>query len=164
LPSPSRYLCHAQSNPGLFCRSSRRIPRRPFCQLYAVKRKHPYSEMQHILSNAESGQLVQEVNHARFLNPFTDFLMKMNCVTSNAKMKLFASIGIIYFSLFPPAGSAQVNVPGYYRGDGGYVKPHQRSAPDGIKSNNYGYPGNYNPNTGRTTPGKAKSSCGVFCP
>ena len=31
-----------------------------------------------------------------------------------------------------------VSVRGYYRKDGTYVRPHIRSAPDGIKSNNYG--------------------------
>jgi hypothetical protein len=40
------------------------------------------------------------------------------------------------------------SVEGYYRRDGTYVQPHQRTNPD----NNYGFPGNVNPNTGRTTP------------
>lgn len=31
-------------------------------------------------------------------------------------------------------------VNGYYRKDGTYVRPHYRSNPDGIKSNNYGSP------------------------
>ncbi len=48
----------------------------------------------------------------------------------------------ILFSMFLSiiAGSAftQVHVDGYYRKDGTYVRPHVRSAPDGIKSNNYG--------------------------
>jgi hypothetical protein len=34
-----------------------------------------------------------------------------------------------------------------------YTQPYQRTNPDGIKSNNYDYPGNYNPNTGQITPG-----------
>lgn len=41
---------------------------------------------------------------------------------------------------------AQVSVGGYYRANGTYVQPHQRTAPDGIRSNNYSYPGNNNPN------------------
>jgi hypothetical protein len=45
------------------------------------------------------------------------------------------------------------SVRGYTRRDGTYVQPHQRTAPDGNPYNNYGYPGNYNPNTGRVTPG-----------
>jgi hypothetical protein len=44
-------------------------------------------------------------------------------------------------------------VGGYWRRDGTYVQPHMRTNPDGNPYNNYGFPGNYNPNTGRTTPG-----------
>lgn len=44
---------------------------------------------------------------------------------------------------FSPLISAQafardVHVNGYSRKDGTYVRPHIRSAPDGIRSNNYG--------------------------
>jgi hypothetical protein len=45
------------------------------------------------------------------------------------------------------------SVRGYYRKDGTYVQPHQRTNPDGDRSNNYSSPGNYNPNTGKITPG-----------
>lgn len=48
---------------------------------------------------------------------------------------------------------AQVHVRGYYRKDGTYVQPHYRSSPDGNPYNNYSYPGNYNPYTGRIAPG-----------
>jgi len=44
-------------------------------------------------------------------------------------------------------------VGGYTRRDGTYVQPHYRSNPDGNPYNNYNFPGNYNPNTGTTTPG-----------
>jgi hypothetical protein len=47
----------------------------------------------------------------------------------------------------------KVDVKGYYRKDGTYVQPHSRSAPDGNPYNNYGFPGNYNPNTGKITGG-----------
>lgn len=40
-------------------------------------------------------------------------------------------------------------VRGYTRRDGTYVAPHRRSARDGIRSNNWTYPGNINPYTGR---------------
>jgi hypothetical protein len=53
---------------------------------------------------------------------------------------------------YSPAWSysnSDVDVRGYYRKDGTYVKPYSRTKPDGIKSNNYSYPGNYNPNTGK---------------
>lgn len=39
---------------------------------------------------------------------------------------------------FSIASAQDVAVKGYYRKDGTYVRPHYRSAPDGIKSNNYG--------------------------
>ena len=55
---------------------------------------------------------------------------------------------------------AQVQVDGYYRSNGTYVQPHQRTAPDRTRSNNYSYPGNYNPNTGRTTGGGSGGSGG----
>jgi hypothetical protein len=45
------------------------------------------------------------------------------------------------------------SVRGYYRHDGTYVRPHQRTAPDHNPFNNYGFPGNVNPNTGQVTPG-----------
>ena len=56
------------------------------------------------------------------------------------------------YSDYSPAwnySSSDVDVRGYYRKDGTYVKPYSRTKPDGIKSNNYSYPGNYNPNTGK---------------
>jgi len=48
---------------------------------------------------------------------------------------------------------AQVGVGGYFRKDGTYVAPHQRSLPNSTIKDNYSYPGNFNPNTGRITPG-----------
>lgn len=51
----------------------------------------------------------------------------------------------------PVGGDVYVN--GYYRKDGTYVQPHYRSAPDGNPYNNYSYPGNLNPYTGRVAPG-----------
>lgn len=48
---------------------------------------------------------------------------------------------------------AQVKVKGYYRKDGTYVRPHYRSSPDGNPYNNWSYPGNTNPYTGKTATG-----------
>lgn len=48
---------------------------------------------------------------------------------------------------------AQVKVKGYYRKDGTYVQPHYRSSPDGNPYNNWSYPGNTNPYTGKTATG-----------
>jgi len=49
--------------------------------------------------------------------------------------------------------SAQVKVKGYYKKDGTYVQPHYRSNPDGNPYNNWSYPGNTNPYTGKTATG-----------
>jgi len=49
--------------------------------------------------------------------------------------------------------SAQVKVNGYYKKDGTYVQPHYRSNPDGNPYNNWSFPGNTNPYTGKTATG-----------
>jgi len=46
-----------------------------------------------------------------------------------------------------------VYVPGYYRKDGTYVRPHYRSRPDSNPYNNFSFPGNVNPYTGKVAPG-----------
>lgn len=56
---------------------------------------------------------------------------------------------------------AVVHVNGYYRKNGTYVAPHYRSDPDGIKSNNWSYPGNTNPYTGVTAGGTASGGGSV---
>ena len=48
---------------------------------------------------------------------------------------------------------AAVRVKGYYRKDGTYVRPHYRSNPDGNPYNNYSFPGNVNPYTGKVATG-----------
>jgi hypothetical protein len=48
---------------------------------------------------------------------------------------------------------AQSRVHGYFCRDGTYGQPHSRTVPDGNPYNNYSFPGNYNPNTGRMTGG-----------
>lgn len=51
----------------------------------------------------------------------------------------FAILAIIFLASFSGIAQAgDVHVNGYYRKDGTYVRSHIRSAPDGIKSNNYG--------------------------
>ena len=52
---------------------------------------------------------------------------------------------------------AQVSVNGYYRSNGTYVQPHQRTAPDGIRENNYSYGSNYNPNSSGSSRGGSRS-------
>ncbi len=48
---------------------------------------------------------------------------------------------------------SQVRVSGYYRKNGTYVQPHYRSNPDGNPYNNWSYPGNVNPYTGKVATG-----------
>lgn len=71
---------------------------------------------------------------------------------------------IVYFfftfffvMLFPVIGNAQVRVKGYYRKDGTYVRPHVRSNPDGNPYNNWSYPGNVNPYTGKVATGNPET-------
>lgn len=42
-----------------------------------------------------------------------------------------------------------VHVSGYYRSNGTYVAPHERTAPDGTKGDNWSTRGNVNPYTGK---------------
>jgi hypothetical protein len=75
------------------------------------------------------------------------------------KLKLIVLAGVLmivsgfFFTDFAEAG----RVRGYYRNDGTYVHPYQRTNPDSNPYNNYSFPGNYNPNTGGITPGNPNS-------
>lgn len=53
---------------------------------------------------------------------------------------------LLLFFLLPTTLYSQVKVNGYYRKDGTYVRPHERTAPNSTITDNYSYPGNYNPN------------------
>lgn len=74
-------------------------------------------------------------------------------------------VAFLLLSLFliPTIIYAKVSVKGYYRKDGTYVAPYTRSNPDGNPYNNYGYPGNYNPNTGSITTGDPNSYMNSYC-
>lgn len=63
------------------------------------------------------------------------------------KMCLIAA-ATVAATLCGGVASAQVHVGGYYKNNGTYVQPYVRTAPDSNPRNNYGYPGNYNPNSG----------------
>lgn len=61
---------------------------------------------------------------------------------------------LMFLACFMAASRAEAEwVKGYFRSNGTYVQPYQRSNPDGNPYNNYSYPGNYNPNTGQITTG-----------
>ncbi len=66
---------------------------------------------------------------------------------------------LLLFLLLPTFALAQgqVRVRGYVRKDGTYVAPHYRTAPDGNPYNNYSFPGNFNPNTGKFSTGDPAS-------
>jgi hypothetical protein len=55
--------------------------------------------------------------------------------------------------MLPALARADVYVRPHERRDGTEVQGHYRSAPDRNPSNNYSYPGNTNPYTGRVAPG-----------
>lgn len=55
-------------------------------------------------------------------------------------------IYLIFFFTLSICLFSQVNVRGYYRKDGTYVRPHVRTYPNNTVTDNYSYPGNYNPN------------------
>ncbi len=57
-------------------------------------------------------------------------------------------IFIIAFLFTTAFTFAQVSVKGYYRSNGTYVQPHQRTAPNITRNDNYSTLGNTNPYTG----------------
>jgi hypothetical protein len=78
------------------------------------------------------------------------------------KRKLIIPLILVLLSLFisdsiTEARGGSVSVKGYTRKDGTYVAPHMRSAPDGNPYNNWSYPGNTNPYTGKVAPGNPET-------
>lgn len=68
------------------------------------------------------------------------------------KAIVFISILAFLFSSASVFAGDRVTVRGYWKKDGTYVQPHYRASPDSSRTNNYSYPGNYNPNTSTFTP------------
>ena len=72
----------------------------------------------------------------------------------NFKKYLIFGSAVVFLGLGLVIHQAEaVHVNGYLRSNGTYVQGYERTAPDGNPYNNYGYPGNYNPNTGAITGG-----------
>ena len=67
-------------------------------------------------------------------------------------MKKLAFLILFFFVAVPLAYAGQTWVNGYYRSNGTYVQGHWRTTPDQSRTNNFSYPGNFNPNTGKFTP------------
>lgn len=57
------------------------------------------------------------------------------------------SLLLLVLTVFCSAVSTATPVKGYYRKDGTYVAPHQRSSPNATKADNYSTKGNVNPYT-----------------
>lgn len=68
---------------------------------------------------------------------------------------LFLIISV--FTFLPNITLADVWVNGYTKSNGTYVQGHYRSSPDGNPYNNYSYPGNTNPYTGKTATGNTST-------
>jgi hypothetical protein len=65
----------------------------------------------------------------------------------------FISLAVLFSFISSSVVNAAVHVNGYYRKNGTYVQPYWRSDPDGNPYNNWSYPGNTNPYTGKTATG-----------
>ena len=65
---------------------------------------------------------------------------------------------LVFILVMVPCLASAASVRGHMRdtdGDGvkdTYVQPHQRTSPNSSRTDNYGYPGNVNPNSGQITP------------
>ncbi len=80
------------------------------------------------------------------------FLQEMNGQHFNF-VKYMKTVILIFAILFSVIAEGQVHVKGYYRSNGTYVAPHTRSSPNSSPYDNYSYPGNTNPYTGKTATG-----------
>jgi hypothetical protein len=63
------------------------------------------------------------------------------------QMKYLAAL-LLATSLVSTAGAGSVQVDGYFKSNGTYVRPHYRSSPDSSVWNNWSTEGNVNPYTG----------------
>lgn len=63
------------------------------------------------------------------------------------RMKLAVAAAVMVVSM--GVANADTSVDGYYRKDGTYVPPYQRTEPNRTKDDNYSTTGNTNPYTGK---------------
>jgi len=75
----------------------------------------------------------------------------------NKQIIISAILILIIFSLFLSLAFADVHVSGYYRKNGTYVQGYWRSSPDSDPTNNFSYPGNVNPYTGKVATGNPET-------
>lgn len=72
----------------------------------------------------------------------------------DTKRSIILAVALVVLISFLTVNLAEAGrVRGYYKQNGTYVQPHYRTNPDGDPYNNCSLPGNYNPNTGKITPG-----------
>jgi hypothetical protein len=69
------------------------------------------------------------------------------------------ALGLVVGTMATPSAVSACSqyVSGYYRSDGRYVSGYYRTCANSTVTDNYSYPGNYNPYTGRTTSGSSFS-------
>ena len=88
-------------------------------------------------------------------------MRKLITVLASASMLVMALIIFPESSVKPDVAEAacygSTYVSGYVKSNGTYVRGHYRTCPDSSPYNNYSFPGNYNPNSGRITGGSRNS-------
>ena len=88
-------------------------------------------------------------------------MRKLITVMVSVSMLVMALVIFPESSVKPDVASAacygSTYVSGYVKSNGTYVSGHYRTCPDSSRYNNYSFPGNYNPNTGRITGGSRSS-------
>ena len=88
-------------------------------------------------------------------------MRRLITVMASVSMLVIALVIFPENSVKPDVASAacygSTYVSGYIKSNGSYVSGHYRTCPDSSPYNNYSFPGNYNPNTGRITGGSRSS-------
>ena len=88
-------------------------------------------------------------------------MRKLITVMASVSMLVMALVIYPESSVKPDVASAacygSTYVSGYVKSNGTYVSGHSRTCPDSSPYNNYSFPGNYNPNSGRITGGSRSS-------
>jgi hypothetical protein len=88
-------------------------------------------------------------------------MRKLMTVMASVSMLVMALVIFPESSVKPDVASAacygSTYVSGYFKSNGTYVSGHSRTCPDSSPYNNYSFPGNHNPNSGRITGGSRSS-------
>ena len=91
----------------------------------------------------------------------TNRMRRLITVMASVSMLVMALVIFPESSVKPDVASAacygSTYVSGYVKSNGTYVSGHYRTCPDSSPYNNYSFPGNYNPNSGRITGGSRSS-------